>query len=115
MSRALLLIPFIAFALSACVSANRDRREQLKDIFRRQVARCYVAPANAPQQEAAVIEIRLQPNGALSEAPKVLSGPSEATKSAVQAVQRCTPFEVTPTVATFYPEWKRMLISFEAN
>ena len=105
----------VALGVSACVTAERDRREQLKDIFRRQVVRCYTPPANVARQEAAVIEIRLLPNGALSQAPKVLGGSPDAAKSAVQALERCTPFEVTPTVTEFYPEWKSMVISFEAK
>ena len=48
----------------------RSPGKQLKDIFRRQVARCYTPPANVARQEAAVIEIRLLPNGALSQAPE---------------------------------------------
>jgi colicin import membrane protein len=110
------LFIFVASGLSACVSGG-DRRADLRIIFHDQVARCYTLPGAAIGTEATAIEVRLNLDGSLAQAPRVLQGiaGSDQARAAVAAVTRCAPFQIPAGIAQHYRQWRTMVITFNTG
>jgi colicin import membrane protein len=107
---------FLASGLSACISGG-DMRADLRAIFHDQVARCSALPKSAIGADATVIEIRLNLDGSLAQAPKVLQGiaNSDQARAAITAVKRCAPFHVPADIVDRYAQWKVMEITFNTG
>lgn len=110
------LLALIAVGLSACVTTS-DKRSDLIALFKEQVRACYALPKSALGKEPAVLEVRLNVDGSLAQAPKVLNGAPDSAqaKAAVRAVRRCVPFHIPADIAPRYPQWKVMRIAFETR
>ncbi|QRM27794.1 hypothetical protein [Microvirga sp. VF16] len=110
------LAMLIAMVMTACVSAG-DKRADLRAIFHDQIAHCYALPKSAIGADATVIEVRLNLDGSLAQAPKVLQGiaNSAQAKAALAAVKRCAPFHIPAGLVPRYVQWRVMVITFNTG
>ena len=113
---AAILLP-MSLSLSACTTNLRGHRAELAMVLHSQVQPCYSLPGKARGKDAAIIEVRLNPDGSLSQAPKVLSPSSNPLvgRAALRAVEKCAPFKIPAEFAVLYPTWKVVHITFEAR
>jgi colicin import membrane protein len=67
------------------------------------------------QSEKLIVEIRLMPDGSLSQPPKALGlgTASGLTQAALRAIQRCAPFRVPATFNAHYDQWNRSRFEFD--
>jgi colicin import membrane protein len=84
-------------------------------LFVPQIQRCYAAPSGDVGGIPAEIEVRLLPDGSLSQPPKVLRGSPSAARAAVRAIERCAPFKIPPGLDLDYEMWKVMRFTFARN
>ncbi len=110
------LVALISVSLSPCVMAAGDRSELLR-LFMEQLRACYVLPIGGKGEEPPIVEIRLNADGSLAQAPKVLRGNPDSVqaKAAVRTVNRCAPFRIPAEIVPRHAQWKVMTIRLDTN
>lgn len=107
----------LSISLSACTTNLRGHRAELAMVLHSQVQPCYSPPRKARGGDAAIIDVRLNADGSLSQPPKVLSPSSNplVAQAALRAVEQCSPFRIPAEFEARYPTWKVVHIMFEAR
>ncbi|MDO9426283.1 MAG: cell envelope integrity protein TolA [Methylobacterium sp.] len=94
-------------------------REALVGMLQQQIERCYVAPPGAAQGVILpMLDIRLNPDGALTTEPRIMRGGANAVdrsiaEAAQRAVRRCAPYKIPAQYAPYYNDWKAINAEFE--
>jgi len=94
-------------------------RDALVGMLQQQIERCYSAPPGAAQGVVLpVLDIRLNPDGSLSNEPRIMRGGASAVdqsiaQAALRAVRRCAPYRIPATYAPYYNDWKAINAEFE--
>jgi len=111
-----LLLASMAFSLSSPAAEAQDR-SVLIEIFQQQVRSCFTLPMEVRGAESVILELRLEPNGALSRKPEVIRGLPESlmAQAVLRAIDKCAPFKVPKEFASLYRDWKVMRIRFDTH
>ena len=107
-------------ATGSAAKLNPSQREALMGILEAQMRRCFTPPisASAGSVVTPILDIRLNPDGTLSQEPAVLkTGPSSTDRAtaeaALRAVRRCAPYRVPAQFAPQYADWKLLKVEFD--
>ncbi|MCG7393329.1 energy transducer TonB [Microvirga sp. ACRRW] len=112
-----LLLASVVFSLSSPAAEAQDQRRVLIEIFQQQVRSCYILPEKERGAESVVVELRLEPNGALTRQPEVIHGLPDSlmARAALRAIDKCAPFKVPKEFASLYRDWRTLRIRFDAQ
>jgi colicin import membrane protein len=112
----LIISALIAAPLSTSI-ATADEMTDLIAFFKERFKACYTLPwETRGQGTIVVVEVRLNADGTLAQAPRVLRGQtgSAHAKAAIRAVERCAPLRIPAEFMPRHSQWKVMQIAFEA-
>ncbi|AWM87423.1 hypothetical protein [Microvirga sp. 17 mud 1-3] len=115
------IVRVTAFALTlgaaACTVHAQSPRDELEKILKPQVRSCFVIPYTARNDPPVKLEVGLNHDGTLAQAPIVVEGDPESpvARAAVRAFERCAPFAILAPFAKDYPIWKRLRVTFNAK
>ena len=94
-------------------------RDALVGMLQQQIERCYSAPPGAAQGVVLpMLDIRLNPDGSLTNEPRIMRGGANAVdqsiaQAALRAVRRCAPYKIPAQYAPYYNDWKAINAEFE--
>jgi hypothetical protein len=116
-----LIVSVSTFALTlgaaACTMHAQSPRDELEKILKPQLRSCFVVPNAARNDPPVRLEVALNHDGTLAQAPNVVEGDpqSPVARAAIRAFERCAPFAIPAPFAKDYPIWKRLRVTFNAT
>ncbi|MBZ6077294.1 cell envelope integrity protein TolA [Microvirga puerhi] len=107
-------------ATGTAAKLNPSQRDALMGILQEQMRRCFTPPisASAGNTVAPLLDVRLNPDGTLTQDPSVVqSGPNSTDRAiadaALRAVRRCAPYRIPAQYAPQYSDWKMLKVYFD--
>lgn len=98
-------------------------RAQLVGIIQDQLLKCWNVPialANAKGQVVPSVRMKLNTDGSLAGTPGVINSSSDplfrvAADSALTATRRCAPLRIPAQFASYYDDWRDVVVNFDAR
>ncbi len=98
-------------------------RAQLVGIIQDQLLKCWNVPialANAKGQVVPQVRMKLNTDGSLAGQPGVVNSSSDplfrvAADSALTATRRCAPLRIPAQFASYYDDWRDVVVNFDAR
>jgi colicin import membrane protein len=98
-------------------------RAQLVGIIQEQLLKCWNVPialANSRAQVVPSVRMKLNTDGSLAGTPGVINSSSDplfrvAADSALTATRRCAPLRIPAQFASYYDDWRDVVVNFDAR